>query len=638
MASTILRLPFFITLLSLHLHTILSQPNNTSCNGVFLSYTHTVGYPIPPTDQANQPYRFESSVTLLNNGLDELKSWRVSIGFQHREMLVSLTNAVLADGTSLPANVGNDTVLTGFPQTDLKSAVETAGDRNQMEARVQLVGTQFGVGAPNVPLPASFGLANDGYSCSAPTTQGNNQMLVCCIKDLNSQPSNTTDDEFLSPQDGDLVIMYDVIRSYESNYWAQVSISNHNPFGRLDNWKLSWDWMREEFIYSMRGAYPSALEVSECVFGSQGQHYRDLDFSEVLTCARRPTIIDLPPTKANDTDLGRIPFCCRDGMILPPSVDPNKAMSVFQMQVYKMPPDLNRTELKPPQNWMINGTMGSNYQCGAPIRVSPTQFPDPNGVASGSSAIASWQVICNITRSIPRCCVSFSAFYNDSAVPCSTCACGCNSVSQTCSANEPALLLRPKDLIVPFENRTEVALAWARLKGRSVPNPLPCGDNCGVSINWHLLEDYRGGWQVRMSLFRWGETDVMDWFAAVQLEKAGAGLERVYSFNASFLPGSNNTIVMQGLPGQNYLLAQTDDYFKTRDPQVPRSQQSVILFSKKMTPDIDVAGGDGFPSKVIFNGEECALPAIFPSDGWRVTAAFIRTIVLPLVLTLISMI
>ncbi|KAM7486917.1 hypothetical protein LguiA_002926 [Lonicera macranthoides] len=64
--------------------------------------------------------RFESSLTILNNGLDELKSFRVFVGFQHDELLVSASNAVLADGTSLPALVGNGTLFAGYPSTDLR--------------------------------------------------------------------------------------------------------------------------------------------------------------------------------------------------------------------------------------------------------------------------------------------------------------------------------------------------------------------------------------------------------------------------------------------------------------------------------------------------------------------------------------
>lgn len=618
-----------LVIISLSAYSSLSQapppPANSTCNDVFVSYTYNRGRPIPPFDTTNQAYRFESTVTVLNNGRDELKSWRVYVGFRYRELLSSATNAVLADGTPLPAFVGNGTEFVGFPETDLKTAIDTAGDYTQMEDRVELVGTQFGVGDPGIPMPNNLTLVNDGYTCPAATTKGNEMYLCCTRNNVSSRPDNNLEDNFLPRQDGDVIIMYDVTGTYDNYYWAQVNISNHNPLGRLDNWKLSWEWMREEFIYAMKGAYPSVIDTGDCIYGQQGQHYQKMDFSQALSCEKLPTIIDLPPSSENDTNLGLFPLCCRNGTILSPTMDPSKSFSVFQMQVFKMPPDLNRSLLIPPQNWKISGTFNSDFECGPPIRVSPSQFPDANGLPSKRSAVASWQVVCNITHfkhQSPKCCVSFSAFYNDSVVPCSSCACGCSTnPSQTCSSNETALLLKYSTLLLPFENRTKEALEWARIKRRTVPNPLPCGDNCGVSINWHVLSDYRGGWTARISLFNWDDNVFADWFAAVQLDKVTPGFEKFYSFNGSVLPESNNTLFMQGFPHLNYLLAERDGDNPRKDPRVPGMQQSVISFTKKNIPGINVAGGDGFPTKVIFNGEECALPAIRPSSGHKTNAA-----------------
>ncbi|XP_059632778.1 COBRA-like protein 7 [Cornus florida] len=597
-------------------------PASDACNEIFLSYAYTTGIKIPPTlksDATHQPYRFESTVTILNNGLEELKSWTVFVGFQHNEYLVSASNAVLADGTSLPANVGNGTVFAGYPATDLKTAVETAGDVTQMSVQIDLVGTQFGIGSPNVPMPTNISLANDGFICPKPSMQGKSEMHVCCTRDSNFKSNITTDDEFLPRQDGDLTIMYDVIRTYDTNYWAQVTISNHNPLGRLDNWRLSWDWMRDEFIFAMKGAYPTVVDSSDCVFGRQGQYYKDMDFTNVLSCEKRPTIIDLPLTKANDTNLGMIPFCCRNGTILPPLMDPSKSTSVFQLNVFKMEPDLNRSQLSPPQNWNISGRLNPDYKCGPPVRVSPSQFPDPSGLPSDSTAIASWQVVCNITQpkgASPRCCVSFSAFYNESVIPCKTCACGCPSnTGRTCSTTAPALLLPSQAILLPFENRTNLAVAWADLKHFTKPDPLPCGDNCGVSLNWHLYTDHSGGWTARITIFNWDDTAFVDWFAAVQLDKAAPGFEKVYSFNGSALNDVNNTIFMQGLEGLNYLVAESGGANPQKDPRVPGKQQSVISFTKKNIPAIDVAGGDGFPTKVYFNGEECSLPTVRPTSN-----------------------
>ncbi|XP_057486307.1 LOW QUALITY PROTEIN: COBRA-like protein 7 [Actinidia eriantha] len=623
MTPTLFIVPLLLSSLSLsHAQSIAPSPAADACNGIFLSYAYTSGVQLPPTLKSNptrQPYRFESTVTIINNGLDPLKSWKVWVGFTHEEYLVSASNAILADGTSLPAAVETGTVFAGYPSTDLETAIETAGDLTQMSTRIDLVGTQFGVGSPNIPMPVNISLANDGFVCPNPTLQGKTEMQVCCIKDSNFKTNITSDDGFLPLQNGDLTIMYDVIRTYDSSYWAQVTIANHNPLGRLDNWKLSWDWMREEFIYTMKGAYPDVLDASDCIYGDQGKFYKELDFANVLNCQRRPTLVDLPLERTNDTTLGMIPFCCRNGTILPPSMDPSKSTSVFQINVFKMPPDLNRSQLTPPQNWKINGTLNPDYQCGPPIRVSPSQFPDPSGLPSDRTAFASWQVVCNITQpkgASPRCCVSFSAYYNESVIPCKTCACGCHSTSsQTCSTTSPALLLPPQAILVPFENRTDLANAWADLKHFPKPNPLPCGDNCGVSINWHLYTDYSRGWTARITIFNWDDTSFADWFTAVEMDKAAPGFEKVYSFNGSSLSGANNTIFMQGLADFNYLVAETDGANPEKDPRVPGKQQSVISFTKKNTPGINVVGGDGFPTKVFFNGEECSLPTALPTNN-----------------------
>ena len=150
-------------------------PPSDACNGVFLSYSYSTGKIVPPilkSDPDRQGYRFESTLTVLNNDLEELKSWQVWVGFQHDEYLVSASNAVLADGNSFPGSVGNGSVFSGYPNPDLKTGVETAGDLTQMSVQVQLVGTQFGVAPPDAPMPANISLVNEGWICPKPSLQG----------------------------------------------------------------------------------------------------------------------------------------------------------------------------------------------------------------------------------------------------------------------------------------------------------------------------------------------------------------------------------------------------------------------------------------------------------------------------------
>lgn len=101
------------------------------------------------------------------------------------------------------------------------------------------------------------------------------------------------------------------------------------------------------------------------------------------------------------------------------------------------------------------------------------------------------------------------------------------------------------------------------------------------------------------------------------MKKAYPGYENAYSFNGTRLPDVNNTIFLQGLPGLNYLMGMTNGTNPRTDPRVPGKQQTVISFAKKRTPGIDVRGGDGFPTKVFFNGEECEIPAHFPTSSSR---------------------
>ncbi|XP_074592443.1 COBRA-like protein 7 [Curcuma longa] len=597
----------------------------SQCNGIYLSYFLEQRERIHPITRnpADQPYSFRATATVLNHGTADLVSWTLLVPFRHDELLVSIDGGVLANGSAsaLPYNTtidANVTAFSGYPNTDLKTPIETANDLTLIQAKISLVGTLFGAPPPAVPLPEFLDLGDPSYSCAPfPGFNGSGSVDTCCLRDPNYVPKPVNVTGYLDRRSGDLTIAYDVLQSFETNYLALVTIENHNPVGRLDHWDLSWEWARGEFISSMRGAYPTVVDSSDCIFGKQGQHYKDFDFTKVLSCKQKPVISDLTPWQYNDTNLGRIPHCCRNGSLLPPEMDQEQSVSAFQIQVYKMMPDLNRSVLFPPVNWNISGSgLNPDYRCGQPIRVSPAQFPDPSGLDSESLALASWQVVCNITRprgTSPKCCVSFSAFYNDSVVPCNTCACGCSASNRTraCNATAQAMLLPPEALLVPFDNRTEKTLAWAHIKHYDVPSPLPCADNCGVSINWHVVTNYEKGWSARVTLFNWREDQFADWFMAAKMEKAYPGFEQMYSFNGTKM--GNDTIFMVGMPGLNYINGETNGT-RDGDPRVPGKQQSVISFTKKLTPGIDILAGDGYPSKVYFNGEECSMPDMIPTS------------------------
>lgn len=195
------------------------------------------------------------------------------------------------------------------------------------------------------------------------------------------------------------------------------------------------------------------------------------------------------------------------------------------------------------------------------------------------------------------------------------------------------MLLPYSALTLAPGNRTNQILAWASIQHTQVPNPLPCSDYCGVSINWHVVSDYSKGWSARMSLFGWSNITYPDWFAVVEMPKAMPGFEQAYTFNATKIPPTNSSFIVQGLSGyNNYLLG--SQLVKTGVSVL----QSVLSFTKKRTPEIDSLKGDLFPNKVWFNGMECAMPDTFPTSGALSLASpsLVSTLVSTLVLMLVS--
>lgn len=464
-------------------------------------------------------------------------------------------------------------------------------------------------------------------------------MSVCCKKDpkFKAKPTNVT--KFSALQKGDLSIMYDVTQTYGSSYLAQVTLENKNPLGRLDHWNLTFEWMYGEFINTMRGAYTRKKDTSGCIYGRAAKYYKELDFGSVMNCEKKPTVCDLPPERKDDEKTGKLPGCCKNGSLLPVVMDPSKSKSIFQMTVYKLPPYDNRTALVPPRNWKISGILNPTYRCSAPIRVAPNEFPDPSGLEATSPAIASWQIVCNITKpkaKQTKCCVSFSAYYNTSVIPCNTCACGCEN-KEKCNPNARALLMPPEAALIPFENRTEKLKAWADLKHFKLPRPMPCPDNCGVSVNWHIDSDFSDGWTARVTVFNWGDHQFDEWFTAVKMAKAFRGFENVYSLNGTKMP-KNEILFFQGLEGSKYLNGIGNGSSKD-EPRVPGKQQTVISFKKKDTPNLNIQR-DGFPTKLYFNGEECALPKEFPvpGSGRKLSTSFSSAVVFLVAITSLLMI
>lgn len=56
-----------------------------------------------------------------------------------------------------------------------------------------------------------------------------------------------------------------------------------------------------------------------------------IDFSKLLNCDRRAVVLDLMPSLANDAVIGPIEHFCRNGTILPKSMDVAQSIAVSKI-------------------------------------------------------------------------------------------------------------------------------------------------------------------------------------------------------------------------------------------------------------------------------------------------------------------
>lgn len=78
------------------------EAEKIDCDGIYLTYTfisRTKEYPYLK-NVTTQPWAFKSAATITNAGLYPLKNWKIFIGFQNDELLVSATNAIITDAPS----------------------------------------------------------------------------------------------------------------------------------------------------------------------------------------------------------------------------------------------------------------------------------------------------------------------------------------------------------------------------------------------------------------------------------------------------------------------------------------------------------------------------------------------------------
>jgi hypothetical protein len=89
---------------------------------------------------------------------------------------VNAGDAVPVDGSMLPVDVSNGTILTREEPEKLLNAIETAGNLLLIQKVIPIVGTEFGV--KRDPMSKSINITTKDYNCSVPTMKGSKSQVV----------------------------------------------------------------------------------------------------------------------------------------------------------------------------------------------------------------------------------------------------------------------------------------------------------------------------------------------------------------------------------------------------------------------------------------------------------------------------
>ncbi|KAI5660041.1 hypothetical protein M9H77_28834 [Catharanthus roseus] len=380
---------------------------------------------------------------------------------------------------------------------------------------------------------------------------------------------------------GNITIKWDVMSWTPDGYVAVVTIFNFQKYRHIQSpgWTLGWTWAKKEIIWTMLGG--QATEQGDCSkFKGNIPH----------CCKKNPTVVDLlPGTPYNQ----QIANCCKGGVISSWVQDPATAVGSFQLSVGQAG-TTNKT-VRVPKNFTLKAP-GPGYTCGPAKIVKPSKFPtaDKRRV---TQALMTWNVTCTysqfLAQKTPTCCVSLSSFYNDTIVPCPTCACGCqNMIAQPGTCVEP--------------DSRYLASALSTTDQKSLSPLVQCTRHmCPVRVHWHVKVNYKEYWRVKITITNFNyRMNYTQWNLVVQHPNFN-NLTQIFSFNYEpIMPyeSINDTGMLWGIKFYNDLLMQAGP---------SGNVQSELLFRKDNSFTFDK--GWAFPRRIYFNGDNCVMP---PPDSY----------------------
>ncbi|XP_031380935.1 COBRA-like protein 6 [Punica granatum] len=379
---------------------------------------------------------------------------------------------------------------------------------------------------------------------------------------------------------GNVTIKWDIMQSNGDTYDVRVSVFNFQLFRHVEKpgWRLSWDWVNDEVIWNMWGA--QATQQGNCSrFKGQRPH----------SCEKSPVIVDLLPGTPYNTQVAN---CCKGGVLSSFNQDPSKHGSMFQMNVGGA---TNSTSFTIAENF----TLGlDGYTCGNAQSVPASQFTADGG-RRWTQAISTWNVTCIYSQfrasPNPKCCVSLSAFYNNTIVPCPKCSCRCQGLSG-------AECLRPGEVLQMPHDPTDHPPALVRCTNHM----------CPIRVHWHVKQSYQAYWRVKITITNFNVIrNYSEWNLVVQHPNLRS-LTEVYSFTYQplYVHGYvNNTGMFWGIKSFNDLLLQSGESGNVQTEMLLRKEPSDFTFRE----------GWAFPRKISFNGDDCVMPQ--PDDYPRLPNA-----------------
>ncbi|KAB1997493.1 hypothetical protein ES319_D12G028300v1 [Gossypium barbadense] len=378
---------------------------------------------------------------------------------------------------------------------------------------------------------------------------------------------------------GNITIKWDLLQSNSDTNDVKVSLLNFQLYRHIEQpgWKLGWEWLGKEVIWSIQGA--EATEQGNCSRFKGGQLPHCFE--------NKPLIVDLLPGAPYNIQTSN---CCKGGVLSSMIQDPAKYAAVFQMNIRAG--GAADSDFDMPQNFSL-GVPG--YTCAKPVQVASSKYSSDGG-RRWTQALGTWNVTCIYSQyqasTSPKCCVSLSAFYNDSIVHCPKCSCSCQGL--------------PGSKCVKF-GETPSLLQQVKDPNQEPPSIVRCTQHmCPIRVHWHVKQSYKEYWRVKITVNNLNILKNYSGWNLVALHPNLKSLTQVFSFNYHPLNQYghiNDSGMFWGVEYYNDMLLQEGEVGNVQSEMLLHKDEGIFSFRE----------GWVFPRRILFNGDECVMP---PPDDY----------------------